>query len=284
MATQQYLARVVAVVGIAVLILVSPVRGQQSPENGDDAGAAVGSDGRIELEVGTDDVLILDADSPTTCWVGIVAHNDGAADSRWRSDVIISHEADHDVGVEFILHTQHGKITAEASIGPWSQGVFEDIVGLLGYEGKGTLEIRPDFPVRVVSRIYSETDSGTSGAYFPGYRSCDCLGSGETVWFYGLRQMQGKYRTNINITNTGTEPGRVYITLYQSDGFRLMAYPVDVDPGEVVQELQPFKIRRDRAYLGWGFASVSVESGSMLVSATVIDSRTNHPMMVPMTR
>jgi hypothetical protein len=63
-----------------------------------------------------------------------------------------------------------------------------------------------------------------------------------------------------------------------------MAYPVDVDPGQVVQEIQPFCYRRDRCSLGWGFASVSVESGSMLVSATVIDSRTNHPTMVPMIR
>jgi hypothetical protein len=284
MKTQRYLARVVAVAGIAVLTLASPVRGQQGPEIAADVRAEGGFDGRIDLEVGTDDVLVLDVDPSTTCWVGIVAHNDGAADSRWRSDVIISHEAEHDVGVEFILHTRHGKIRREASIGPRGQGVFEDVVGLLGYEGKGALEIRADSPVRVVSRIYNETHSGTSGSYFPGYRSCDCLRSGETGWFYGLRQMKGEYRTNINITNTGTERGRVLLSLYQSDGFRLMAYPVDVDPGQVVQELQPFCHRRGRCYLGWGFASVSVESGSMLVSATVIDSRTNHPMMVPVIR
>jgi len=284
MKPQRHLARVVAVAGIAVLTLASQVRGQQGPENADDFLAAEGFDGRIDLAPGTHEGQALDAGSLEAYWVGVVAHNDGAADSRWRSDVIISHEADHDVDIEFILHTQHGRMRAQASMGPSGQGVFEDVVGLLGYEGKGALEIRADVPVHVLSRVYNETDSGTSGAYFQGHQSCDCLRSGEIVWFYGLRQMQGEYRTNFNITNTGAEPGRVRISLYQSDGFRLMAYPVDVDPGQVVQEIQPFCYRRGRCFLGWGFASVSVESGSMLVSATVIDSRTNHPTMVPMIR
>jgi len=155
MKTQKHLARVVAVVGIAVLTLASQVRGQQGPENADDFLAAQWFDGRIDLASGTHERQELDAGSATTCWVGIVAHNDGAADSRWRSDVIISHEAEHDVGVEFILHTQNGRFRAEASIGPRSQGVFEDVVGLLGYEGKGALEIRAGVPVNVLSRASS---------------------------------------------------------------------------------------------------------------------------------
>jgi hypothetical protein len=253
------------------------------PSGGEVRAVAV-SDGLIYLATGKDGVHVLDARCLTTYWVGIVAHSDGAAGSRWRSDVIIRHEAEHDVDIAFILHTQHGDITAEGSIGPRSQGVFEDVVGLFGHEGKGALEIQAGVPVNILSRVYNETDSGTSGAYFPGYRSSDCLKSGETVWLYGLRQMRGEYRTNINITNTGAEPGRVRITLYGCDGKRLMEYPVDVDPGKVVQELQPFWKRRGLCCIGWGFASVSVESGAVLVSATVIDSRTNHAMMVPMTR
>ena len=74
------------------------------------------------------------------------------------------------------------------------------------------------------------------------------------------------------------------MTLYRSDGEELVSYPVYLDPGRVVQDLQPFKDRAGAPNVGWGFAKVTVHDGPMLVTATVIDSRTDHPMMVPMTR
>ena len=105
--------------------------------------------------------------------------------------------------------------------------------------------------------------------------------------FYGLRQLEGEYRTNISITNADTRPGYVWITLFRSDGVELTSYPIIVEPGMVVQDLEPFKTRAGQPNLGWGFAEVWVgygESGPMLVSASVIDSRTNDVSMVPMTR
>lgn len=255
----------------------------QLPFDGEVWAVAVSGD-HIYLATGLWGVQGLDAGCLTTYWLGVVAHNNGTAGSRWRSDVFISHGAAHGVNVDFVLHTRHGEIAAETYIGPTSQGVFEDFVGLLGYEGKGSLEIHAGVPIDISSRIYNETDSGDFGAYFPGYRSSDCLKHGERVGFYGLCQLLGECRTNITVTNTGTEPGSVYVTLHRSDGEELTGYVVDVDPGMVVQDLQPFKNRAGQPDLGWGFAKVRVRSAPMLVSATVIDARTNDAMMVPMSR
>ena len=216
----------------------------------------------------------------------IVAHKIGSYDSCWRSDVIISHEQERRVHIDFTLHTADGEFTAKSSVDVGQQGVFKDIVGLLGYEGLGVLEIQAYLPIGIISRAYSETDSGTFGTYFRGYRASECLTAGATARLYGLRQVEGKFRTNISVTNTGAETGHVVITLYRTDGEELTSYPVWVEPGMVVQDLQPFKNRAGKPNLGWGFAAVRVDGSdtTVLVSATVIDSRTNDAEMVQAVR
>jgi len=258
--------------------------GSWSGAGGDPVIAA--SSGRIYLGTGGSDIKILDSRCLTRYWVEIAAHKDGSNDSHWRSDVIISHQQERKVNIDFILHTVDGEFNAEASVGVGRQGVFEDIVGLMGYEGMGALEIQADLPITVISRAYSETDSGTFGTYFLGHRASECLGRRSEVRLLALRQEEGKFRTNISVTNTGAETGNVKITLYRTDGKELVSYWVEVEPRMAVQDLQPFKNRAGEPNVGWGFATVRVGDSrtTMLVSATVIDSRTNDPAMVTMVR
>jgi hypothetical protein len=274
--------------GLQVVGVVNPqgpkTMGQWTVPGDADIGlrAVAIADGRTYL--GTDaEVLVLDNRCLTTTWVPIVAHCDGAHDSKWRSDVIITHGAEVTVPVELVLHTPEGARSLETAVEVGHQAVFEDVVGLFDHEGTCALEIRADTPLNIVSSMYNANDGGTSGAYFQGHRSCDCLQG--TAWFYGLRQEEGLYRTNLSFTHTGKAArGYARVTLYRSDGEELVSYPVYLDPGRVVQDLQPFKDRAGAPNVGWGFAKVTVHDGPMLVTATVIDSRTDHPMMVPMTR
>ena len=238
------------------------------------------SSGRIYLATGGSEIVILDQGCLTTFWVEIVAHDSGLHSSQWRSDVFISHEAENSVGFDFVLHTVDGEFTAEASVDAGHQGVFEDIVGLLGYEGKGALEIQTSYPITISSRIYNETDAGTYGAFLQGYRSSDCLGAGK---LNGLRQVEGEFRTNISVTNTTDETREVWITLYRTDGEELIRYSMEIEAGMVVQDLQPFKNRAAQPNLGWGYATVEGEKG-ILACASVIDSRTNDSLIVPLSR
>ncbi len=53
----------------------------------------------------------------------------------------------------------------------------------------------------------------------------------------------------------------------------------------VVQDLEPFRTRAGEPDLGWGYATVEVDSGSgVMTSATVIDSKTNDGTTIPMKR
>jgi hypothetical protein len=216
-------------------------------------------------------------------WTEIAANNQGSAGSVWRTDVAIKNNANSLANVEFILHTDNaGNVTGTGAIDPMAQGIFEDVIGDgLGFEGKGALEICSDQPLELVARIYNTSAEGTFGQALDGI-SYAGLGTGGTARLLGLRQVQGEFRTNINVTNTGAEEAEVGITLYATDGSEVHSYSLTVGSGMSVQDLEPFRTRANEPNVGWGFAEVKVLSGSgIITSASVIDSRTNDPTTIP---
>jgi hypothetical protein len=227
--------------------------------------------------------------NPVSCtsqyvyWTEIAANNQGAAGSVWRTDVAIKNSANALANVEFILHTDDaGNVTATGAVDPLAQGIFEDVVGDgLGFEGKGALEICSDQPLELVARIYNTSAEGTFGQALDGI-SYAGLPTGGTARLLGLRQVQGEFRTNINVTNTGVEAAEVEITLFATNGSEVESYSLTVGSGMSVQDLEPFRTRADQPNIGWGFAEVEVISGSgIITSASVIDSRTNDPTTIP---
>ena len=171
------------------------------------------------------------------------------------------------------------------SIRPGEQAVIPDIVGRMGYEGKGCLELDSDEPLQVSGRIYNRTGEGTFGQFVEAYEPSEGLGTGETAALLQLRQMRGEYRTNLSITNTGGEPASVEIRLYTNSGGELSRYTLEIDPKTLHQDPQPFKVRAGQPDLGWGFAEIEVLSGSgILASASVVDSVTNDATTIPFKR
>ncbi|MCU0292756.1 MAG: hypothetical protein MUF10_12340 [Thermoanaerobaculaceae bacterium] len=72
------------------------------------------------------------------------------------------------------------------------------------------------------------------------------------------------------------------ITLFDSAGTSLTAFNLTVPAGKVVQDLEPFSKRANKPNLGWGFATVTVMSGSNIrTSASVIDRITGDPITIP---
>jgi hypothetical protein len=216
-------------------------------------------------------------------WTEIAAANQGSAGSVWRTDVAIKNSANDIANVEFILHTDNaGNVTATGAVDPLAQGIFEDVVGDgLGFEGKGALEICSDQPLELVARIYNTSAEGTFGQALDGI-SYAGLPTGGTARLLGLRQVQGEFRTNINVTNTGMDAAEVEITLFATNGSEVESYSLTVGSGMSVQDLEPFRTRANQPNVGWGFAEVEVISGSgIITSASVIDSRTNDPTTIP---
>ncbi len=224
-------------------------------------------------------------DSTQTYWLEIVANLGGVGDSQWRTDLVARNSSAADAEITMVLHTEDGDSEIFGTISGSTQAIYENVVDLFGVTGKGTFEIRSDRPLTATARVYNQTDDGTYGGSFDAKTEDDGLATGEGAWLFGLRQLDGAYRTNLSVTNTGSEAATVGIALYRTDNTLLDSYTLTVEPAEVVQDLQPFANRAGQASLGWGFARVNVESGSgILSSASVIDSRTGDSTMVAMKR
>jgi hypothetical protein len=215
-------------------------------------------------------------------WTEIAARLQGSFGSVWRTDVVARNTADAPATIEFNLHAESMMFSGPGTIDAGAQGVFEDVIDMIGADGeKGALEICSDQPLEVVARIYNVSDDGTFGQFLDGI-DYSGLGEGDEGRLYGLRQMEGEFRTNISVTNTGATTAEVEITLYDTIGTELESYTLSVGSGMVVQDLEPFRTRAGAPNLGWGFAIVEVESGSGVVtSASVVDSRTNDATTIP---
>lgn len=224
--------------------------------------------------------------SPFVYWAEIAAHLPGTADSQWRTDLVARNLSSADAALRFVLHTDAGSLEGTGTIPSGAQKAFEDVVAQLGgTNAKGALEICSDKPLLVLGRMFNQAQQGTFGQFIDGHVADLGLGAGETASLIGLRQETGKFRTNISVTNGGTTNAEVSVALFDNGGTSLKTFNLTVPAGKVVQELVPFLARANKPELGWGFATVTVLSGSNIrTSASVIDQVTNDPVTIPAKR
>jgi hypothetical protein len=208
-------------------------------------------------------------------WIEAAARLSGQAGSLWRTDLVIKNLSDLDADVNVRLRGSGGG-SLDSVISAGGQGAFEDVLGLMDKDGKGWLEITSSQPILASARIYNVSETGTFGQYVEGYPEGGGLQEGDTGFLLQLRQSENDYRTNLIFTNPTADDAAVEVTLYDAEGSSLTSYRLDLDPRSLLQDIEPFEQRAGRPNLGWGFAEVDVvEGSSMLISASVVDSRTN---------
>lgn len=220
--------------------------------------------------------------TPYVYWTEVASRTDGQAGSAWRSDVIARNLATSTASLRFVLHQTAGNLEATRTIDGGSQGAFEDVVTLFGATNAvGSLEICSDEPLLVTSRIFNQTDDGSYGQNLDAKVANLGYNTGETVSLIGLRQKTGLFRSNIFVTNGGTTPAEVAITLFNSGGQSLLSYKLTVPAGQVFQDPEPFRNRANAGDLGWGFATATVTKGTNVhVLGSMIDQKTNDPTTV----
>jgi hypothetical protein len=214
-------------------------------------------------------------------WVEIASHEAGLAGSIWRTDIVARNLSDADADIEIRLRGAGGG-TLTSTIGGGSLGVFEDVLGQMDVDGKGWLAITSNRPLLVSGRIYNLGADGTFGQFLEGYPEGGGLPQGVVGSLLQLRQTEGEFRTNLGFTNPNASEAALQVTLFDAGGTELIRYRVDLGPRALIQDLEPYARRASRPNLGWGFAEVEVlEGGPVLVSASVVDSRTNDATTVP---
>ncbi len=220
--------------------------------------------------------------SGSATWVPVVSRGAGLGGSVWRSDVALLNPGSAAASVEGVFHGPGGVATGSVEVPAGGEVLVKDVVGQLGSQGTGALEVLSDQPVVVASRTYDVLASGTVGQGYAGYGAAACLGEGASAWLPGLTE-NAAYRTDISVVNTGGQAATVAVTLLDGSGRVLASFDVALAPGESVQEERPFFTRGGQTALDLGYAEVTVTSGGgIIASASVVDNLTNDPTTVEM--
>ena len=107
------------------------------------------------------------------------------------------------------------------------------------------------------------------------------LHAGNRAWLPQLIE-NPSFRTNIALTNTGSMPSTVRVTLSDGYGSVIGSYDVDLEAGEWAQQNRPYERLFGVTDLAAGSARIQVISGSgILAYASVVDNVTNDPTTIP---
>ncbi len=240
------------------------------------------------VDAGTNDpttIPMKDDAGATLVHVAAAARGEGVEGSVWRTDLGLLNLGAETAEASVIFHPSSGPdVAMNISLAAGEHQVLDDVVGRLGGEGSGSLEISSSMPVLVSSRTYNQSLDGTFGQYLDGFYESDTVSEDNRVWLPQLQQ-NAEFRTNIGLFNTSDDQARVKVHLHDADGSLLSTTQRNIAAGERVQLQEPFERIAGRNDITSGYAVVEVLDGSGLnVYASVIDNRTNDPTTVPMAR
>jgi PKD repeat protein len=215
-----------------------------------------------------------------SAWIPVASHTPGKNNTKWRSDLGILNTGNATANIEVRFFANQGTTSKTTAVAPGAQSILVDVVGQLGKEGSGAIEVRSDRPVKVSSTTYNDAATGTFGQDYIASTTLQPLGSAEVAFLPQLVE-DANYRTNIALTNTSLLAASATVTLFDGAGKELASYSVDLRAGEWRQENQPFRLKAGQTNMTRGYARIRVNSGSgIMATASVINNRSNDPRTV----
>jgi len=215
-------------------------------------------------------------------WVAAAAHAAGSQGSQWRTDLGLLNRQASAAQVTITLHAGTSNYTLSRNVGPGVQELLSDVVGMMGVNASGSLEISSDIPVFVTSRTYNEGSSGTFGQFLDGNSPERGISAGQEVYLPQLSE-NSAFRSNVGMVNTSNSNASVDVVLLSSAGNTVGQFSKTLAPGESWQKNSPFSSVAQQSNLTGGVAKVKVNTGSGIIAyASVVDNQTNDPTTIPM--
>ncbi|HEY5610137.1 MAG TPA: hypothetical protein VIL97_02935, partial [Thermoanaerobaculia bacterium] len=236
---------------------------------------------------------------PNSIIVPAVAHTDGAS-SKWLSDIRLTNITPSTMRYElnFTPSNADGTLTGKQTtleVPPGRTLALNDILKTSfdgGEIGQGVLEIRPknvlptSFTSVVSSRTYNQSASGTYGQFIPGIPFSKFVGVSQpnkpstTLSLQQIAQ-SATYRTNFGLVEASGKPVDLLMSVFSASGAKLGEIPISLKAGE--QRQFNSLLAANNITLEDGRVEIKVTSGEGRVSAyaSVVDNRTNDPLLVP---
>jgi PKD repeat protein len=220
-----------------------------------------------------------------------VAHQRGANESIWRSEVNLHNAGDADArcSLEFLERSRDNSSPESVSLdlAPLATIVFVDALQeLFDRSGAGALRIRSDARgVMAGSRTSTEAGVGTYGQSVPALRTSDAIRSFESGRVFGLAHSPDRsdgYRTNIGLVSGCDRPMSVVVDLSRGANVPLSTFVVELAPFGVHQHNDVFRGSNEPAFDdGSAVIATQTVGCSFYAYASVINNRSNDPVFVP---
>jgi len=232
-------------------------------------------------------------------WVPGIAHLAGLNGSEWRSDISFFNPTAGPIStdVTYVPSEDLGFSPGmEMDINPGAAAYFVDVLGegnLLpeGTDSKGYFVVSSldGSPLpEIAARTYDlAPDGGTFGQTLKTFSSMDMVSADQSAYLPGVTNTNSDvtgFRTNLGLLSP-TASTQVQITLYALDG------QVAADP--VTLWVLPGKLQQFDLFKKLGLAEVDIDGsvevkvlqgGPMGVYASVVDNRTQDPVLIPAIR
>lgn len=150
-------------------------------------------------------------------WVAAAAHAAGSLGSQWRTDLGLLNRQGTLAQVAIKMHVSGTTHQLTTSVGAGVQNLLDDVVGMMGVNGSGSLEISSNVPLYMTSRTYNQSSSGSFGQFLDGYAPSSGIGAGQTVYLPQLSE-NSAYRSNIGFVNTSGSSATVKTVLLSTNG------------------------------------------------------------------
>ncbi|MGC8917041.1 MAG: hypothetical protein ACP5NF_08690 [Thermoanaerobaculum sp.] len=177
-----------------------------------------------------------------------VAHSDGAAGSRWRTELFLQYpgHSSSEVIIQWLPFGQPNPQPREVRLNMemGETRVFRDAVWeLFGATGAGSLRVgSKGFMVLAHARTYNETVAGSLGQEIAPWLWEDGLAKGEEGLLLGLEDsgnLREGFRTNVGVQNLWVEPVVVEVVFLDSMGKELGRKRAELGAFEGLQWFRP---------------------------------------------
>lgn len=240
---------------------------------------------------GVDDLIFAEPETladpvAQVTWVAAAIRGAGANGTEWRSDLAILNPTTFGAAYRVDLLLGGATLTQSGTLSAGEQRVLTDVVGTLGGNGIGPMRISADQALNVTASIYniSGARGGRFGLNLLGRTFDDILHAGDVALLPHLQE-DATTRTNLGITNTGTAPATVNVTLFSDSGTAVASYDLTLGSGEVRQDNGVFVVRAGRSNITFGSARVIVKFGSGIIAyASAVDNVTGDSRLIEMQR
>ena len=220
-----------------------------------------------------------------------VAHLGGRGGSRWRSDVELHNPGTEPVhcALELVERGESGLAPefVEITVGASSSVRLPDVIATrFGGRGAGSLTVRPDDSAVIVSSwTYADDPAGSYGQMVPGLRATDAIHGFETGRLIQLRHspwLNGGFRTNLGFVARCPDEMEVDVRLHRGSGELLGTESVTLAPMGNAQLNNVFGPFTDEVLEdGYAVLTSPTPRCSFYAYASVVDNRTNDPILVP---